>query len=817
MLSEIKVALRGLLKSPGFSAIAIATLALAIGANSAVLSLTNALLIRPLPYRAPEQLVLLWEQFRAQGLERIPVSAPEFVDYEKQTRSFERIAAFDYESFNLSAGANPERVQGAVVSPSLFDLLGIPPSRGRTFATNEFGAGHNDVVVISARLWQRRFNSDPAVLGSKLLLNGRSFSVVGIMPASFEFPLPLFNVQGGQFAERADIWKPIAFTEDQMKSRGWRGYGIVARLRPGISRAQAQAEIDTLVAGWKQQFADNYGTDSGFAGKLYALQDQVVGGMRNGLLILLGAVSLVLLIACANLATMMLARAGARERELAIRVALGASPLRLLRQLLTESVLLALIGGAVGVLLAVWGLDLLRTIGAQTIPRLREINLDTTVLGLTFIVSVGTGILFGLMPALSSAKPELTEALKDGGRGVTSGARRNRLRNALVVAEVSLALVLLVGAGLLMKSFIRLQNVSPGFNPHSVVTMELALPELKYPRGKPVADFYAELTRRIRSIPGVEHAGLTTILPLSGSSSDNSFIIEGRSPVQKGLMSADEEIRIITPDYFRVLQTPLLKGRFFTEADTADAPRVVIINQALAKKYWPNEEALGKRITFDETNPKWLTIVGVVGDIKHRGLEFDPIPEQYVPHPQMPHREMILAVRSSQNPDTLISAVRREVLAFDPEQPVANVRTLNGVIADSIAPRRLSVVLLGVFAAIALLLAAVGTYGVISYLVVQRTHEIGVRMALGAQRQDVLTLVVGHALKLVGIGIALGLILALFSTRALSALLYSVGAFDLGTFVVVTIVLTAVALFASYIPALRATRADPMIALSHNA
>ncbi|MFZ3376976.1 MAG: ABC transporter permease [Chthoniobacterales bacterium] len=816
MLNEIKVALRGLLKSPGFTVIAIATLALAIGANTSVFSLINALLVRPLPYQQPSQIALIWERFATQGLDRIPVSPPEYLDLEKEFQGGTGLAAFTYQTFNFGGGDVPERISGALVTPSLFPLLGVEPIKGRTFAREEQGQGHDDMIVISERLWQRRFNSDPSLIGKSLLLNGRSYTMIGIMPAKFEFPIPLFGVQGNQFAERVDIWKPVAFTPTELKDRGNRSYGLMTRLRSDVSPVKAQAELDTIISNWIRAYPDNY-RGSGFGAKIYSLHDQVVGGMRIGLAILLGAVVFVLLIACANLTTMLLARASARERELAIRVALGAGPWRLLRQMLTESVLLALAGAAGGVVLSIWGIDLLKHIGARTVPRLAEVNVDLVVLVITAVVAVGTGILFGLIPALASAKPELTEALKEGGRGSTTGVRRNRLRNSLVVAEIGLALVLLVGAGLLMKSFIRLQNVSPGFNPHSVVTMELALPELKYPRGKPVADFFAELTRRIRSIPGVEHVGLTTILPLSGSNSDNSFIIEGRSPVQKGLMSADEEIRIITPDYFRVLQTPLLKGRFFTEADTADAPRVVIINQALAKKYWPNEEALGKRITFDETNPKWLTIVGVVGDIKHRGLEFDPIPEQYLPHPQRPDREMILAVRSSQNPETLISAVRREVLAFDSEQPVANVRTLDRLIADSIAPRRLSVVLLGVFAAIALLLAAVGTYGVISYLVVQRTHEIGVRMALGAQRSDVLRLVVGHALKLVGIGTAIGLVLAFFSTRALAALLYKVGAFDPATFAIVTVVLTTIALLASYVPAVRATRAEPMIALSHNA
>jgi len=819
MLGEIKVTLRGLAKSPGFTAIAIVTIALAIGANTAVLSLVNALLIRPLPYKNPQQLVLVWEQFANQGLDRIPVSAPEYLDYEKELQSYERIAAFDYVDLNLTGGEMPERVQGAVVSPSLFPLLGISPIRGRAFESNETQAGRDDVVVISARLWQRRFNSDPNVLNSKLALNGRTYTVVGIMPASFEFPLPLFNVQGNQFAERADIWKPISFTEDELKSRGSRSYGVIGRLRSGVSAKQAQAELNTITANWIPRFKDNYAVETGFGARVYGLQEQVVGGMRPALLILLGAVALVLLIACANLTTMLLARGGSREREMAIRVALGAGPLRLLRFLLIESVLLSVIGGVAGIVTAIWGLDVLAAVGAKTVPRLREVNLDATVLSLTFVISVATGVLFGIAPALASARPELTEALKEGGRGASSGVRRNQLRNTLVVSEIALALVLLIGAGLLMKSFVHLQNVNPGFNAKNVVTAELSLSLLKYPRGKPVIDFYAEVLRRVRALPGVQTAAFTNVLPLSGSNTDNSFHIEGRNEMQTKVFP-DEEIRSITPDYFRVLQTPLLRGRLFTEADTADAPGVVIVNQAMAKKYWPGEDAVGKRINFGDADPnniKWFTIVSVVSDIHHQGLDVDPKPEFYLPHPQRAYRGMILTVRSAQDPRALIPTLRKEIGAIDPDQPLANVRTLETVTSESIAPRRMSVVLLGAFASIALLLAAVGIYGVISYLVVQRTHEIGVRMALGAQREDVLQMVVGHALKLVGIGALIGLALAFLSTRALAALLYSVSAFDLTTFLFVTITLAGVALIASYIPALRATRADPMIALSHNA
>ena len=825
MLNEIKVAFRGLLKSPGFTVIAIATLALAIGATTAVVSLVNALLVRPLPYHDPSGLVLLWEQFALQGLERIPVSAPEFRDYETQLHSFEKIAAFDYTTFNLTSGYLPERIQGAVVSPSMFALLGIQPSHGRAFSADEQGLGHDDVVIISERIWTRRFNSDPAVLGSKMVLDGRAFTVVGIMPAAFEFPLPLFNVQGGKFGERVEIWKPIAFTENEMKLRGSRDYSVIARLRNGASVRQAQVEIDALIRDWQKQYRTAYGSEESFGSKIYPLREQVVGGMRAGLAILLGAVAFVLLIACANLATMLLARASGREREFAIRVALGAGRWRLLRQLLTESVLLALSGAAAGIILSVWALEFFKRVGAHTIPRLGEVNVDLRVLILMAVVAIGTGILFGLLPALASSKPELTEALKDGGRGASTGPRRNRIRDALVVAEIALALVLLVGAGLLMKSFVRLQNVNPGFNPHNVLTMEISLPQAKYPApgpsyigGEKAITFFAEAQRRISQLPGVEANACAAILPLSGSNSDSSFEIEGR-PRRGGGPGPDEEMRVISPNFFRVLQVPLLQGRFFNDADTSTSPKVVIVNEGLARKYFPNGEALGRRITFDDPSkdPKWITIVGIVGSMRHRALDLDPQPEYYLPHSQFSLRNALVVVRSKLDPRSLTSAIRSQIQSMDSELPIAHVRTLDEVVADSIAPRRLSVVLLGFFAGIAVLLAAVGLYGVMSYLVVQRTHEIGVRMALGAQRRDVLGLVVGHAGKLVGIGTILGLLVTLFATRALSSLLFGVGTFDLATFAFVTFTLASVSLIASYIPALRATRADPMIALSHNA
>ena len=818
MLSDIKVAFRSLAKTPAFALVAIATLALAIGANTAIFSLVNALLIRPLCYQSPQQLVLLWEKFPAQGLERIPVSAPEYLDYTKEIHSLE-IGAFNYLDLNLTAGDMPERIAGAVVTPSVFSVLGIQPTKGRVFTPEEFGDGHDSVVVISERLWKRRFNSDPEMIGKQISLNGRSCTVVGVMPEAFQFPLPLFNIQGGTFGQTVDIWKPVAFTKDELESRGSRSYGVIGRLKPGVAATRAQAELDTIIANWYRQFPDNYGPATKFGATLYGLQDQVVGGMRAALLILLGAVGVVLLIACANLTTMLLARAGTREREFAIRVAVGARTIRLLRQVLTESILLALIGGIAGGLLAIWGLDFLRAVGSQTVPRIAEANLDWRVLLMTLGASVATGIAIGLAPAMASAKPELTEALKDGGRGLTSGKRRNRLRNALVVAEIALALVLLVGGALLLKSFVHLQNVDPGFDPRNVLTMEVSLPLAKYPRGKPVSDFYAEAIRRVQSLPGVEAAALTSILPLSGTNSDSSFAIEGRDTMQQKI-SPDEEIRVVTADYFKALKVPLRAGRFFDQRDGADAPKTLIINQAFAEKWFSNQDPLGKRITFDDPrkpDPKWATIVGVVGDIRHRGLDVEAKPEYYLPHLQSPYRGMILAVRSKTDPRSLADTIRREIRELDPELPAANVRTLEEVAADSIAPRRLSVVLISIFAGLALVLASVGIYGVMSFLVVQRTHELGVRLALGAQYGDIMRLVVGHAARLILTGTIIGLVLAFAGTRLLAALLYQVSPHDVVSFGLVTFVLGAVALIASYLPTARLIRSEPMLALTHTA
>jgi predicted permease len=815
MLKDIRFALRQLLKQPAFTAIAVVTVALAIGATTAVLSLVNGLLVRPLPYREPQQLVLLLQHFKSQNLDRIPVSPPEFKDYEMRAHSFEKLGAFGYTNFNLAGEDKPERIPGATVTAGVLPLLGVSPLQGRFFDAQECTLGRDNVVIISARLWQHRFNSDPQIVGKKLLLDGKNYTVVGVMPATFDFPLQLFNLgNGGQFGGRAEIWKPLAFTNAEMKQRGSRSYAIIGRLAGGTSVVQAQSEIETLNAQMRLEHPNNYSQDNSFGGDVLQLQALAVARMRPALFILLGAVFLVLLIACANLTTMLLARAAAREREIAIRVALGAGRLRLLKQVFTESVLLALIGGTAGVVLALWGIELLKTIGAQTVPRLREVNVDLVVLGVTAAICVGTGIMFGLAPGLVSARQELTEALKEGGRSSTGGARRNRLRNGLVIAEVALALVLLSGAGLLLKSFARLQNVNPGFNPRNALTFEISLPKVQYPNDPSIIRFNNEAQRRIASLPGVQSAGFSTILPLAGTNSDSSFAIEGQ-PSNDRNPSPDEENREVSPDYFRALEIPLIKGRFFTDADNADAPPVIIVNQAFAKKFWPNQEAVGKRIVMGgmSEHPNWITIIGVVGDVRHFGLDVDPKPEMYVPFTQDPYFTAIYVVRSNQDPASLLPGIRREIQAIDPAVPLASVRTFERVIADSVAPRRLSVVLLGVFAGVAVLLASVGIYGVMSFIVVQRTREIGVRMALGAQRSDVLKLILVRSLKLISAGAAIGLIVALLSAGALRALLYNVSAFDTPTFVLVTILLAAVALAASYLPAMRATRADPMTAL----
>ncbi len=817
MLQEIRFAFRSLTKTPGFTLIAIVTLALAIGANTAVFSLVDALLFRPLPFHEPSRLALIVQHFHSMGLEKIPMSAPEFRDYEQRVGSFERIGAFTTANYNLASGDQPERVPAALVTDGVFDPLGIKPVRGRTFTGEECQVGRDNVVVISARLWKRRFNSDSNIVGNQIALDGRNYTVVGVMPESFDFPIRLYNVAVASFSERADLWCPLAFTEEQMQARYSRNLVAIARLRDSATFHSAEAEMETVNAQMRRENPNRYPSGTSFGADVLQLQELTTAPVRSMSLILVAAVGLVLVIGCANVGTMLLARATAREREFAIRVALGANRWAIVRQMLVESVMLALAGGSLGVLTAGWSVNVLKRIGAQTVPRLGDVNLDLTVLLVTLVVAIGAGLLFGLIPALTTARPELSGALKEGGRGTSEGRRHNLARTVLVIAEVALALVLLTSASLLIKSFARLQQVDPGFNPQNVLTMELTLPSLSYPKPENIIHFSDELVRRAASVPGVTAAAITDILPLSGNNSDWSFAIEGR-PIAPREPGPDEEIRHVSPDYFRALQTPVLSGRPLVADDNQKDARGVLVNQAFASKFWPNGDALDKRITFDNParNPHWIPIVGIVTNMHHLGLDIDPNPEMYLPLWHSPPQTMILVVRSTMDPRPLIGNIRREVQAIDSGVAIAYVRPMEQIMGDSIAARRLSVVLLGAFAGIALLLASVGIYGVISYLVLQRTHEIGVRMALGAQRRDVLNLVMVRALMLIGAGTSIGLFLAFLSTRALATLLYRVSAFDGPTFALVTVLLGLVALAASFVPAIRATRADPMIALGHN-
>ena len=812
LLHDVRFAVRVLWKGRGFTAVAIIALALGIGANSAIFSVVNAVVLRPLPYRDSERLVALWGNIHQEGLEELELSAPEFTDFRARADAFDGVAAYNVQGFNLTGAGEPERIQGAAVSATLFPLLGVAPQRGRALLEAEDKPGSDQVVVISHALWQRRFGSDPNVAGRAVTLDGQSATVVGVMPASFHFP-----------DTDTDIWKPIAFDADLLSenNRGSHFLNVIARLKPGVSFDQAQAATVSLAHGIGAEHAGNY--PRGFDAKLRPLREEIVGDARRPLLIIFGAVGLVLLIACANVANLLLSRAAARGREMAVRAALGASRWRIVRQLLTESVLLALAGGTCGLLLALWAVDLLVALAPAGTPRVEEIGLDLRVVGFTFAVSFVTGVVFGLAPALQAAKTDLNEALKEGSRGASDGPRRQRLRGLLVAAEFALSLVLLVAAGLLIKSYARIQAVSPGFDPEHVLTMRLVLPDAKYKDGGAKRAFFETLTARLKTLPGVEAVGANNLLPFNGYGGSRSFMIEGR-PVPPGSPHPEEQLRFITPGYFAALSIPVLRGRDFDARDTDGAPRVAVVSRAMAERYWPGEDVVGKRIAYSGIGrgdtPKWIEVVGIVGDVKHRSLDLPAQPHIYVPAYQplfagfnLP--PLYVAIRAQSDAAALASAVRREVMALDPEQPVANLKTMRQRLAESVAQRRFQMTLLGVFAACALLLAAVGIYGVMSYTVARRTHEIGVRVALGAQTRDVLRLVLRQAMTLALVGVGAGLVGALAATRLLASLLYGVSASDPVVFAGVALLLTLVAVVASYIPARRATKVDPMVALRY--
>jgi putative ABC transport system permease protein len=797
LLRDIRYGIRSLAKRPGFTAVALIALALGIGANTAIFSLVNAVLLRPLPFAEPDRLVWVFGNFP--GGNRASVAPLDYLDFRAQNTTFEEFAAqFTFPlPVNLTGIGEPERLTGAAVTGNYFQALGAKAALGRTFQLENENTGSDQVAVLSYALWQKRFGGDPAILSKTVMLDGKKIEVMGVMPQDFSFP------------QATDLWVPINFDASPgMKQRKAHFMRPIGRLKPGVTLAQAQADTDAIARRLEAQYPDS---NTGWSLRLVSLRERLVGNTRPTLLLLFGAVGFVLLIACANVANLSLVRAATREREIALRTALGASRWRIVRQMITESVLLSLIGGTLGALLAVWGVELLVTLGGDSLPATAQVSIDATVLGFTLLISVITGLLFGLAPALRTMKLNLSESLKEGGRSSSEGGRRNRTRSVLVVFESAIAVLLLIGAGLLIRSLIQLQNTNPGFDAHNVLTMRVDLSMKKYDTPDKAANFFTQLESRVGSLPGVEGVGFVSELPLSGQSNDMPFTVEGRPPVAiNEAFGAD--FRHVNQHYFKALQIPLLRGRNFTEQEVRQSSKVLVVSERLASAAFPNEEVLGKRLILWSGKDPW-EIIGIVGDIRHRALAFEPYAAMYMPTYQMGGTNLV--IRTQGDPTNLAAAVRKEVQAIDQDQPVAAVRTMDEWVNTSVAAPRYRTALLGLFALLALVLASTGIYGVMSYKVAQRTHEIGVRMALGARRFDVLRMVVRQGMLMVILGVGLGVAGAIALTRLMSTLLFGVTAKDPVTFVAVSTLLTLVALVACYIPARRATKVDPLVALRY--
>jgi putative ABC transport system permease protein len=801
IIQDVRYGARILFKNPSFTFIAVLALALGIGANTAIFTVVNAVLLRPLPYNDPARLMTVWEDASKIGFPHNTPSPANFIDWRDQNQLFEGMAALHRQTFNLTGDGEPERIDGRRVSTNLFALLGVDPQLGRVFLAEEDQPGSNRVVILSNRLWHRRFAADKLIVGKTLSLNGEPYTVVGVMPQRFEFP-----------TREDELWVPIAFDSEEAGRRGSHYLEVIGRTRPGVELEQAQAEMNSIGARLQQQYPN---TNSNIGVTVIPLHEDLVGDIKPALLMLLGAVGFVLLVACANVANLLLARAAVRQKEIAVRMALGASRWRLVRQFLTESVLLGALGGIFGLGLSFVALIVLKSFIPENISQASTIAIDARVLGFTLLVSILTGLIFGLAPA--AQRSDLNDVLKDGGREGVAGSRGNRMRGLLVIGEVAVSLLLLIGAGLLINSFMRLRNLDPGFQSDHVLTMGIVLPQSKYPDRSKRAIFYSEVLRRVESLPGVKSAGVVNWIPLVFQGDSIGISIEGQpDPVLSQRPNA--ATRVINPNYFSSMGMRLLKGRNVDDRDKSTSPAVAVISESMAKRFWPNQDPIGKRFTpGDPTRAdQWIQVIGVVNDIRQFELTAEPKPQMYLTYEQIGFfAPRYLVVKTDVEPTSLASAVRNAVWEVDKDQPVSNIATMEEVLSDSIARQRFSMLLLAIFAGVALVLAAVGIYGVMSYSVAQRTHEIGIRMALGAQTGAVLKLAVGYGLKLVLVGVVIGLIAAFLLTRVMSTLLFGITPTDPMTFTLISAILILVALIASYIPARRATKVDPVIALRY--
>jgi predicted permease len=792
---DSRFSLRSLLKRPGFTAIALLALALGIGANTAIFSLVNAVILQPLPYRDPDRLISVYgtRNRSTQG----SVGPTDFLDYRSQNKTFEQFAASGsiMLPMNLTGSGEPERLNASIITGNYFDTFGVRPALGRGFSLENEKTGQDHVTVLSHAFWQTRFGGDPNIVNKTINLDGKAYEVLGVMPAEVVLPQP------------AQLWVPINFDADpEMKMRNARFLRGIGRLKEGVTLDQAQTDTDLIAAQLEQQYPDS---NTGWSLRLIPLREILVGGSRTMLFILFGAVGFVLLIACANVANLLLVRAAARQKEIAMRTALGASRLRIIRQMITESLLLAIFGGALGALLAVAGVKLLVSLGEDNIPRTANVKIDATVLAFTLLISLATGLLFGLAPAIRTMKENLVDALKDGIRGGSEATVKNRTRSLLVVFESAIAVMLLIAAGLLIRSLVALQKVDPGFDPNNVLTLRVDLPRQKYNTPEKASNFFEQLETRVAGLPGVEAVGLITDLPLSGEARDMPYGVEGR-PATSDIAFVD--FRRVNKNYFSAMRIPLRRGRNFTEQEVRQSDKAIVVSQAFVASVFPNEEALGKRlIIWSGIRNEPYEIIGIVGDTRYQSLQGEPSATMYVPT-----RELLfvnLVIRTQGEPLSLVGGVRKEVNALDPDQPIAAIRPMTEWVAMSAAGARYRTTLLGLFALLAMILAATGIYGVMSYSVAQRTQEIGVRMALGARPLDVLKLVVRQGMMLALIGVVVGLAGALALTRVMSSLLFGVTERDPITFVAVAALLIVVAFIACFVPAHRATRIDPLIAL----